>query len=175
MLNAGAVDQFLCMRMLSFAGWLTCSLFSSIFICFSSSKYLLGSWLAHCMGNFAMWRCDLFKQRRSFSFSYIPSTEMCFSLLSWDFFLVGMMISRTGWTSVGAFCGCIFPAGRKRFLSFFLSFSSSSSSFSSSFLRENRSCNDVCLAMSWDLWEKWLLKVPFCDGALLKSYKHWKR
>lgn len=121
MLNAGAGDQFLCMRAL-YCRMVDLFLFSSTFFCFSSSKYLLGSWLAHCMGNSAMWRCDMFKQRRSFSFSYVPSTEMCFSLLSWIFFLVGMMISRTGWTSVGAFCGCVFPAGRKRFLSFFFSF-----------------------------------------------------
>lgn len=49
-----------------------------------------------------MWRCDMFEQRRSFSFSYSPSSGVFFELLSWDCFLAGMMISRTGWISVGA-------------------------------------------------------------------------
>lgn len=49
----------------------------------------------------------------AFSFSYSPSSGVFFELLSWDYFLVGMMISRIGWIFVGALRLYFPPMGRK--------------------------------------------------------------
>lgn len=93
--------------------------FLIIFICFPLSNFFSALGLLIAWEVLPCGAVTCLNKGGAFSFSYISPSEICFDLLSWDFFWVGMMISRTGWISVGVLCDCIFPMGRKR-LFFFL-------------------------------------------------------
>lgn len=86
---------------------------------------------------------------------------MFFELLSWDLFWVGMMISRTGWISVGA-SRLYFLRGEEKVIFVF-------------FLGEIRLCNGDAWLGPGVYGEKCLVAVPFCDGAMPKSCKHQER
>lgn len=90
---------------------------------------------------------------------YSPSSGVFFELLSWGlFFWVGMMISRTGWISVGA-SRLYFLRGEENVVFVF-------------FLGEIRLCNGDAWLGPGVHGERCVVAVPFCDGAMLKSCKH---
>jgi hypothetical protein len=100
------------------------------------------------------------KQRRSFFFFFFlffySVLRGVFHLLSWDF-LVGMMISRTGWTFCRGILRLYFPSGEGKGSFFFLKVKIG-----------------VVTMYAWlghgSYGEKGLVKVFLCDGAVLRGY-----